>query len=107
MEQLKLRLENCYGINKLNETIDYSNNNVAVVYAANGIMRSSLAKTFAAIRDGRPIEEKVFGYTSSCSITDENDTSILPENVIVINPFDENIFEAQGLLIGHIRSFFK
>lgn len=101
MQKLKLRLENCYGINKLNETIDYSNNNVAVVYAANGTMKSSLAKTFAAIRDGRPIEEKVFGYTSSCSITDENDTSILPENVIVINPFDENIFEAQGLLMAN------
>ena len=59
MEDLKLHLENCYGIQKLNEDIDYSNNNVAIVYAPNGTMKSSLAKTFEAIRDGKPVEEKI------------------------------------------------
>lgn len=43
MEELKLNLENYYGIQKLKEDIDYSNNNVAIVYAPNGTMKSSLA----------------------------------------------------------------
>ena len=44
MEELKLPLENCYGIQKLNEDIDYSNNNISIIYAPNGTMKSSLAK---------------------------------------------------------------
>ena len=55
MDELKLKLENCYGIQKLNTTIDYSNNNVAVIYAPNGTMKSSLAKTFESIRDNKPV----------------------------------------------------
>ena len=46
MQELKLDLENCYGIKKMKETIDYSKNNVAIIYAPNGTMKSSLAKTF-------------------------------------------------------------
>ena len=46
MDELKMNLENCFGIQKLNQSIDYSNNNVAVIYAPNGTMKSSLAKTF-------------------------------------------------------------
>lgn len=101
MDELKMNLENCYGIQKLNQSIDYSNNNVAVVYAPNGTMKSSLAKTFEAIRDKRPVEEKVFGYDSSCSIVDENDINISSESIMVINPFDENAYENQGLLMAN------
>lgn len=101
MEELKLHLENCYGIQKLNEDIDYSNNNVSIIYAPNGTMKSSLAKTFEAVRDGKPVEEKVFGYESSCNITDEQNAPISGEKIIVINPFDENAFEGQGLLMAN------
>lgn len=64
-------------------------------------MKSSLAKTFEALRDGRPVEEKVFGYASSCNITDEQNVPISGEKIIVINPFDENAFEGQGLLMAN------
>ena len=64
------------------KSIDYSNNNVAVIYAPNGTMKSSLAKTFEAIRDGKPVEEKVFGNISSYDIVDENNTNIPSESII-------------------------
>lgn len=101
MDELKLELENCYGIQKMNTVIDYSNNNVAVIYAPNGTMKSSLAKTFESIRDDKPVEEKVFGFVSSCSITDEADIQVPGDKVIVINPFDENAYENQGLLMAN------
>ena len=101
MEELKLHLENCYGIQKLNEDIDYSNNNVAIVYAPNGTMKSSLAKTFEAIRDGKPVEEKIFGYTSLCNVTDDQNVPISGDKIIVINPFDENAYDGQGLLMAN------
>ena len=101
MDELKLNLENCYGIQKLNYSIDYSNNNVAVIYAPNGTMKSSLAKTFEAIMKNEPVEERVFGCISSYSITDENDISISGDSIMVINPFDENAYENQGRLMAN------
>ncbi|WP_270977059.1 hypothetical protein [Streptococcus agalactiae] len=101
MQELQMNLENCYGIKKLNETIDYSNNNVAIIYAPNGTMKSSLAKTFEAIRDDRQVEEKVYGLKSLCNISDEDNVALSKEQIIVINPFDENAYEGQGLLMAN------
>ena len=96
-----MNLENCYGIKKLNKIIDYSNNNVAIIYAPNGTMKSSLAKTFEAIRDDRQVEEKVYGLKSLCNISDEDNVALSKEQIIVINPFDENAYEGQGLLMAN------
>lgn len=104
MQELHMNLENCYGIKKLNETIDYSNNNVAIIYAPNGTMKSSLAKTFEAIRDDRQVEEKVYGLKSICNIFDEYNVALSKEQIIVINPFDENAYEGQGLLMANESS---
>lgn len=101
MQELQMNLENCYGIKKLNETIDYSNNNVVIIYAPNGTMKSSLAKTFEAIRDDRQVEEKVYGLKSLCNISDEDNVALSKEQIIVINPFDENAYEGQGLLMAN------
>lgn len=101
MQELKLNLENCYGIQKMNENIDYSNNNVAIIYAPNGTMKSSLAKTFEAIRDDRKVEEKIYGLKSSYSISVKDDVEISKDQIIVINPFDENAYEGQGLLMAN------
>lgn len=101
MQKLKLDLQNCYGIKQMNETIDYSNNNVAIIYAPNGTMKSSLAKTFEAIRDDRQVEEKIYGLKSLYSISDEDNVALSKEKIIVINPFDENVYEGQGLLMAN------
>ena len=101
MQKLKLDLQNCYGIKQMIETIDYSNNNVAIIYAPNGTMKSSLAKTFEAIRDDRQVEEKIYGLKSLYSISDEDNVALSKEKIIVINPFDENAYEGQGLLMAN------
>ncbi len=48
--KLKLVLENCYGINKLNKEFDFTKsvNNYGVnsLYVPNGSLKTSLAKTF-------------------------------------------------------------
>ena len=113
MNTLKLEMENCYGIQKIQQDIDFSKNNVAVIYAPNGTMKTSFAKTFEAIRDGKTVEEKVYGCKSKYSITDETSTAISPESIMVINPFDENAYENQGTLManetlrGNIYKFIK
>lgn len=101
MKKLKIDLENCYGIKRMNETIDYSNNNVSIIYAPNGTMKSSLAKTFEAIKDDKQVEERIYGFKSSCNISDEDNATISKDQIIVINPFDENAYEGQGLLMAN------
>lgn len=101
MNELTLDLENCYGIQKMQQNIDFSKNNIAVIYAPNGTMKSSFAKTFEAIRDGKTVEEKVYGCKSKYSITDEAAVAISPETIMVINPFDENAYENQGTLMAN------
>ena len=96
-----MRLENCYGIQKMQQDIDFSKNNVAVIYAPNGTMKSSLAKTFKAIRDGKEVEEKIFASSSSYAITDEKGIDVLSESILVINPFDRKTYENQGMLMAN------
>ncbi len=46
MRSLKMELEHCYGIRKLEHTFDFRNSKAVAVYAPNGAMKSSLANTF-------------------------------------------------------------
>ena len=77
------------------------NNNLTVIYASNGTMKLSLAKTFKAISDNKPVGEKVFGLKSKCNFTDEKGMQISGDSIIVINPFEENAFENKGLLMAN------
>ena len=45
MNKIKIDLEYCYGIKKLITNIDFTNSNVICIYAPNGLMKTSLAKT--------------------------------------------------------------
>lgn len=101
MEELSFELENCFGIKKMDLDIDYSNNNSAIIYAPNGTMKSSLANTFKCIRDGKKVEDRIFGRDSKCRITIEDGNEIDKDSIIVINPFDEEVFEQQGLLMAN------
>lgn len=103
MKQLKMEFENCYGIQRMKHDIDFEKSNVGVIYAPNGTMKSSFAKTFESISEGRDVKEKIFGYTSSYTITDEYGTKIKPDSIMVINPFAEKDCENQGMLMANIE----
>ena len=43
MNQLKIEFENCFGIKKLNHEFNFTtNNNVNVIYAKNGLMKTEI-----------------------------------------------------------------
>ena len=45
MKQLNFDFENCFGISKFKETIDFKTCNTVMIYAPNGTMKTSFAKT--------------------------------------------------------------
>ena len=93
--------ENCYGLKEFTlPNIDFTNNNKAIIYAPNGVMKSSLSKVFDDISKGNRTTDRIFtGVISSYSInyyagtynfSSENDNTVVPtDNIYVVNPFTD------------------
>lgn len=65
------RFENCYGLKQFDlPNINFSQCNKAIIYAPNGVMKSSLSKVFDDISKGAPTSDRIFrGVISSYSVT--------------------------------------
>ena len=48
MGNIRVNIENCYGIGKMNHTFDFSQKPTVIVYAPNGMMKTSFTKTLKA-----------------------------------------------------------
>lgn len=91
MKELKLDLEYCYGIRKLEHDFDFKKCNAVALYAPNGAMKSSLAQTFQDIADKKKSSDRMFpDRPTKRSILDENDAELDPESVLIIRPYDED-----------------
>ena len=44
MNKINVEFENCFGINSLKHTFDFSNKNACEIYAPNGTMKTSLLR---------------------------------------------------------------
>jgi hypothetical protein len=90
MKSLVLKLENCYGIRKLNQTFDFSEHRIKSIYASNGIMKTSFAKTFMDLVKERNSSDLMFQKrTTIREIIDESGNNIIGNQVFVIEPYNE------------------
>lgn len=90
MKTLKIDLENCYGIKKLQAQFDFSQKKAYAIYAPNGAMKSSLAQTFKDVADVTPSKDRIFPTrVNNREITDENGVDLPKESVYVIRPYDD------------------
>ena len=72
MSTLKVELENCYGIKKLECDFDFSDSNTYAIYASNGVMKSSFSRTFDDISAKRNPQEERFNRKASYSLKFNN-----------------------------------
>ena len=91
--------ENCYGIKRFTlPNISFNPCNKAIIYAPNGVMKTSFAKVFEDISKGVPSSDRIFsGLQTSYSITHYTSRYVFPpatgeevsksENIYVINSF--------------------
>lgn len=90
MDKIKLDLGYCYGIKKLRTEFDFTNGNVICIYAPNGLMKTSLAKTFNDISKEEKSLDKIWpDNKTKRNVTDENNSDIKPETIFVIEPYNE------------------
>jgi hypothetical protein len=92
MNQVKVDLKNCYGIKSLRRDFDFKKSSVYALYAPNGVMKSSLAKTFQDAADQKPSEDRIFkDRKTERRILDENGNEIQGERVFVVGPYNAEL----------------
>ncbi|MGA3262692.1 MAG: hypothetical protein ABSC47_01450 [Terracidiphilus sp.] len=90
MNRVTVALQNCYGIKKLAQQFDFSQNRVFAIYAPNGAMKSSFAQTFQDVATGSLSTDRIFPTRASTrKITDEHDHDLPKESIFVVRPYDE------------------
>lgn len=105
MNKLKINLENCYGIKKLQYNFDFSDNNVYAIYAPNGSMKTSLALTFSALANGQKPEDRLYrDRVTRCEILDETDKELAKEDIVVLAPYKEPLEEMENTAILLVNS---
>ena len=90
MIQLNVNLKNCYGIQSMEHVFDFGiGSNTAkpktkayAVYAPNGLMKSSFAKTFDVLSKGESPKEERYNRPSTCVV--ESDGVAIPRETIYV-----------------------
>lgn len=89
MKKLNIDLENCYGIKKLNSELDFSDKNVIAIYAPNGVMKTSFAKTFKDLMLGNKTADRIYtDRVTKREIKNEKGIELTPAELFVIEPYD-------------------
>jgi ABC-type lipoprotein export system ATPase subunit len=92
MKKIELAFSNCHGIRELAATLDYRRSPSAAIYAPNGTMKTSFARTFQDLVTGSDTRDNVFpDRLTERRIVDETGASINPDDVVVILSYDEEL----------------
>jgi len=96
MNKLKIELQHCYGIKKLNHEFDFSDCKTFVVYAPNGVMKTSFAKTFKDIANSeKPCDQMDDSLVPIYNFfIDDSKDQIKPEEICVIEPYNKKVFDS-------------
>lgn len=90
MDKLEIDLEHCYGIKALKASFDFGKSKAYAIYAPNGAMKTSFAKTFQDVAKGAASGDRIFPTrVGKRSIIDEAGVALGAENVLVVQPYDE------------------
>ena len=92
MDRVKIDLKNCYGIKSLQRELDFRATRAYALYAPNGVMKSSLARTFQDAANEQDSEDRIFpARKTTRTITDEAGDEIDGDRVLVVQPYDEEL----------------
>jgi hypothetical protein len=94
MDRVTIDLENCYGIKKLKHVFDFKKapRGAYALYAPNGVMKSSLARTFHDVAADTDSSDRIFKTRKTRrSITDENGNELASDQILVVEPYNETL----------------
>ena len=103
MNKLKIELEHCFGIKRLVHEFSFEANHTQLVYAANGMMKSSLARTLRCLSGQlkEPIRDRIHPDLVSVPNVWVDGAIIQPEHIFVADPEDRN-FDTSGVFTNFL-----
>lgn len=101
MDEIKINLENCYGIKKFEHVFHFSKSKIQIIYAPNGSMKSSFAKTMEDIQLDKLSIDRIFTdrKTHRSVLVDNRDIS--KDEIFVINRMQEVDFKAASTILAN------
>lgn len=109
MNKLKVKLENCYGIKKLEEVFEFDKkNSIYAIYAPNGVMKTSFAKVITDYVDNKDADksrDQIFNknpYTRI--INDENDSDYDKSKLFVIGSYVDTTYSSDKISTLLVRN---
>ena len=92
MEKINVALKNCHGIRELNMDFTFKRGNSVAIYAPNGTMKTSFARTFKDFSRGEETADHVFPRRQTKrSISDAQGKELNPADVVVVPSYDEEL----------------
>lgn len=89
MQTIKVDLENCYGIGRLDCEFGFQGDyRVHSVYAPNGFMKTSFARTMKDLADGEQPKDQMFPARTTRHQVLVDGAAIKPEQLLVIPPYE-------------------
>lgn len=105
MNKLTLKFQNCYGIKKLEHEFDFSDFKTFAIYAPNGVMKTSFAKTFDGYVNEEESKDKVFNREPyERTIYDDNKAEIDTNKIFVIKSFIDTEYTSDDISTLLVRS---
>jgi hypothetical protein len=95
MNTLNLDLEHCFGIKKLEHSFVFSQSNTQLIYASNGVMKTSFAETFIELSKGKTPTDRLFGKPTRCEVLVDG-TGISKDFIHVVKSFESSINTSQS-----------
>ena len=107
VRRIRINFEHCYGIHRLCSDFDFSKSNMQLIYAPNGTMKTSFAKTFKDMSDPRgktkPHDQLDETLQPTCKVMVEDDSGserdITPDEIKVIKSYDESAFKSEEAIL--------
>lgn len=105
---LQVKFENCYGIKRLEHSFNFSQKHVISIYAPNGTMKTSFAKTFKDFSEGQNSSDFIFREIRPTfrEIKDQTGLSLDAKNIFVIEPYVES-YKSEGISTLLVNSQLK
>ncbi len=87
--ELKINIENCYGIGKIKDTLNFSQAKSCLLYAQNGVFKTSFAKSLTDLINNKMPKDNFYPNRESKIEIEFNGNKISKENVAVFHSYDE------------------
>ncbi len=88
--ELKINIENCYGIGKIKDiSLNFSEANSYLLYAQNGVFKTSFAKSLTDLINNKMPKDNFYPKRESKIEIEFNSHGISKENVAVFHSYDE------------------